>query len=141
MITASLDVSSLSVTPTEVTSILRLEPDAVVFMGMPSRLAGHSYPRNLWRKSLVIADNLHAGTEGISQALVALGTELAERLAILSGQGASIALDLVQKVVGETDTQSTGILLSVDAMKWLATAHAELSIDQYFSVDPNGPDG
>ncbi len=88
------------------------------------------YQWTSWSIPLSWRSDLHGGTEGLSNAIEALGASFAQRLAMLRARGCDVVLSIVQEV--SDDSASTGIHLSEQTIAWLAAAGACIDIDQYF---------
>lgn len=71
---------------------------------------------------------MHGGTEGISRSILAMGDELADRLAALKQYGCVVVVSIAQEI---EDEASLGVSFSEGAVSWLARAGAGISIDQY----------
>jgi Domain of unknown function (DUF4279) len=132
---AYISVTSLILDPERVTEICGLTPDEAFHLGDNSQIRGRTKTFHHWARYLDVVEGVHLGTEGLSKALEELGVESAKRFKLVSEAGGEVTCAFVQKVHGDTDFWATGIHLSASALEWLATAQAELDIDQYFSVD------
>lgn len=135
MLSARLVVVSEKTSPDAISAIVGLQPDEVQVSGATSHRTGRKYSRNRWAVDVVAEGDVHFGTEGMSFVLETLGLEVARRFGQLGALGATVTLDVLQEVNGEFDVQSKGMLFSAQALTWLATAGARLSIDQYFLPD------
>jgi hypothetical protein len=84
-----------------------------------------------WELRLPLDPGDHAGTAGLDRSIAGLGNELAARLASLVRADCTVRLSVVQEfLVGDTG-DATGLHLSASSLAWLASAGAELDVDQY----------
>ncbi len=132
---AWLVVASSDLSAGALAARLSLSPDSNHSAGEPIRPGGDSRIESVWKRELLPLDSRHFGTEGLSAAIEALGTELAGEFRSLRDSGATCLLDIVQEVVGERDSASTGFHLDARAVRWLDAGGFSVSIDQYFSEE------
>jgi hypothetical protein len=97
--------------------------------GSVARFSRRVRPETSWTFDLRMDSGVHAGTEGLSAAIEALGDELAQQLRSLSDEGCSVLLVVVQEL--SQAPRNKGLELSPIALTWLATAGAKLIVDQY----------
>jgi hypothetical protein len=127
---AYLRVTSLQLQSGEVSMHLGVDPDESHDVGdaNPYREGG-VYKWSKWSRHLVLNDEISMGTEGLSEAIEALGGEFADRLAELTTRSCEVALMVVQEF--DDPDGDTGIHLTAGAIQWLARAGAYLDVDQY----------
>ncbi|WP_286772028.1 hypothetical protein [Sphingomonas sp. 66-10] len=129
---AWLVVTSRDLSAGAIAARLSLSPDNIDSAGEPIKPGGGSRIESVWKRELSPLDSRHFGTEGLSAAIEALGIELAGEFRSLRDSGATCLLDIVQEVVGEFDSASTGFRLDASAVRWLDAGGFSVSIDQYF---------
>jgi hypothetical protein len=132
---AYVRVTSFQLQSDEIAEALGIEPDESHDKGdsNPYREGG-IYKWSKWSKHLVLDDAISMGTEGLSEAIEALGDELADRLAELAKHSCEVAVMVVQELDEQGDT---GIHLTAGAIRWLARAGAFFDVDQYV-LGPRG---
>lgn len=130
---ASLNVSSDDVDPDEITRRIRLNADHSVRRGDVPRPGVLPRRFHLWAKKIT-ADSADPRFEDLETVLLSLGDELSAALGRLAEDDltASVWLTIVQDVDDAEDHWHTGIVISDRLVRWLATAHASINIDQYF---------
>lgn len=79
--------------------------------------------------TLSLPPDLHPGLDGMSQALAALGPELADSLRQLADHGSEPAICVFQELAD--DHVSFGFYLSIEALEWAVRARTEFIVDQY----------
>ncbi len=126
---AAISAESQDLTSSDISSALGCLPSTSHDVGSAGSLRPEPRERSLWSLDLSWRAGAHAGTEGLSQAIEALGTPFADRLANLKARGCDVVLSVVQELADEPE--STGLHLSAPAIEWLARAGAALDIDQY----------
>lgn len=126
---ASLIIESESIGVAHISAAVGRAPDRSHERGAVSRWSTRPRTSSRWCIDLDWPSDMRSGIEGLSFALAELDRGVAEGAGALSRSGANVMLDLCQDI--HEDTLAHGIRLSRDAISWLATAGAELSLDQY----------
>ena len=116
----------------ELTQALGREPDPGRsrdighMLRFPVRPATHAW----WSLELDFVDEVHRGCYGLSDAIVGLGDELADRIIEFAPRIADVALS-VEQHLDPDDVDTDGIHLEAPAIAWLARVGAYVDIDQY----------
>lgn len=126
---AAVGIGSQDLTIADITEVMGQEPDAAYDLGTP-RPNGSPRSWSNWYLELEFDDRLHRGCDGLTQAIVNLGDDLADRAASLQARGCVVTISVEQHLDPE-DPQTDGIHVDEGAIVWLARAHASLDVDQY----------
>ena len=132
MIRAYLNIASDDLDPDRITEMLGRSPDRTWRRRSPVRPMPSVHDRHSWALDLAAPGIDHFGLQELSAAITGLGDDFAARCMELRKHSATVTLQVVQEVTGDEDHESQGIHLTHDALVWLATAGAEVDIDQYF---------
>ena len=125
-------MSSKELSLAELTEALGREPDPEGsrdigdMLRFPVRPATHAW----WSLELEFDDQVHRGCYGLTEAIVGLGDDLADRILELGPRVAKVALSVGQHLDPE-DLMTDGIHLEAPAIAWLARVGAYVDIDQY----------
>lgn len=135
---AYVRVTSFHLQSGEVTLVLGIQPDESHDIGEANPFReGGIYKWSNWEMHLVLDDAISMGTEGLSEAIEALGDELADRLGGLVKRSCEVAVMVVQEFDGPEGDK--GIHLTAGAIRWIARAGAFFDIDQYvLGTDEDG---
>lgn len=115
----------------ELTAHLRRPPTSFLRMDEPTK-SGFFRKWNIWRLALPTRPDLHAGVDGINEALARLGMEFAELLGSIPDPDRSVILAIVQTTEDDPeDAGTSNFYFSRQTIRWLATAKAEVGISQY----------
>ena len=128
-----LAIESETVDLAEMVAVLGSSPDDGFQRGEASGLRGAVRGRSSWMRELRWQAGEHPGTEGLSEAIEALGDEFAGKVRKLVDAGCVATIAVVQELT--TDAYSHGLALSASATAWMGAARAGFSVDQY--VDSN----
>lgn len=131
-IRAALVLRSAGATLDEISHTLGRLPDVGRDIGSVGRFNVEPSVVASWEMTLGWPDDVHGGTEGLSTAIEALGSELAVRIAELRPRGLSVHIRVYQDLDGGNgDSHATGLHLTAAAIEWMSKAGAALDLDQY----------
>ena len=133
VIKAALVVESRELSLGQISAGMGRRPDSGYERGSLSSLRKVPRAWTSWEIELHWPREVHGGSEGLATAIESLGRPVAERAATLAAQGCDVVLSVCQELAD--DPASTGLHLTPDAIKWLATAGATFSVDQYVETE------
>lgn len=96
-----------------------------------------TYPSSIWVHKVLVEGRTHAGAQGISGALLSLGSDLATRISELVSTQCTATVSIVQEIDPEKGQHQLGLNLSSSSILWISRARANLDIDQYLLSGPD----
>lgn len=131
MFSVYLSARNSSSEPSVATEAIGLVPDESRTAGQPYGPTGSPSRSSVWVKYLGKKNKVARVEDVLCELHKSWGTAVATGLDRIRRQGWEIQLVIVQRIEGEDDYMSKGIVLCRESVDWLSQAGASIDIDQY----------